>query len=170
MAGKAAVYISNPNAVVFCVDKHEDFLISGRFYTNYSFDGCVVRNLNELFVNMNRFFDEVAFPFETTTFRVFKNGESKHAEKRERVKVMNDKELLNKHGDIGSFLINVQHRQNSSWQGNITWLEKSETINFRSVWELAHLINSALEIATDSKNDVPEWREAQEENDVQEEK
>ena len=52
---------------------------------------------------------------------------------------------LQKHGDIGTFIVRVQHRQNSSWQGRITWMEQDKTINFRSVWEMVKLIESAVE-------------------------
>ena len=64
--------------------------------------------------------------------------------KAERVKVMSDEELLSKHGDLGTFIIRVQHRQNSSWQGRITWMDQDKTVYFRSVWELMKLIDSAL--------------------------
>ncbi len=63
---------------------------------------------------------------------------------RERVKMMDDNELLSKHGDLGSFIIRVQHRQNSSWQGKVTWIEQNKTVYFRSVWEMIKLIESAV--------------------------
>ena len=58
---------------------------------------------------------------------------------------MSDEKLLRKHGDIGTFIVRVQHRQNSSWQGRITWMEEDKTINFRSVWEMIKLIESAVD-------------------------
>ena len=68
---------------------------------------------------------------------------------------MKDEELLSKHGDLGTFIVRVQHRQNSSWQGRITWMEKDKTINFRSVWEMVKLIESAVE-STDTSIDEEE--------------
>ncbi|MDE6830530.1 MAG: hypothetical protein K2P34_09450 [Lachnospiraceae bacterium] len=59
--------------------------------------------------------------------------------------MLSDEELLKKHGDLGTFIIRVQQRQNSSWQGRITWMDKDETIYFRSVWEMIKLIASALD-------------------------
>lgn len=58
---------------------------------------------------------------------------------------MRDEELLSQHGDLGSFIIRVQHRQNSSWQGRITWMEQDKTLYFRSIWEMIKLIASAIE-------------------------
>ena len=66
---------------------------------------------------------------------------------------MSDDELLRKHGDIGTFIVRVQHRQNSSWQGRITWMEEDKTINFRSVWELIKLIESAVDTVSDPEEE-----------------
>ena len=47
-------------------------------------------------------------------------------------------------GDIGSFLVCVQHRENGSFQGRVTWMEKGLTVQFRSALELAKLIDDAV--------------------------
>ena len=69
---------------------------------------------------------------------------------------MSDEELLTKHGDIGTFIVRVQHRQNSSWQGRITWMEEDKTIQFRSVWEMIKLIESAVNSISESEEGEPE--------------
>ena len=61
------------------------------------------------------------------------------------VKVMDDKTLLEQQGDLGTFIIRVQHRQHSSWQGKVTWIEENETVNFRSALELMKMIDHVLE-------------------------
>ena len=68
-------------------------------------------------------------------------------------------EILKKHGELGSFTVRVQHRQNGSWQARITWLEKGQTLHFRSAWELLKLIESAVELgAKDSEREEgPSW-------------
>ena len=73
---------------------------------------------------------------------------------------MEDQELLNMHGDMGSFIVRVQNRQNSSMQGSITWVEKNKTIRFRSAWEMIRLINSAIDIdkqKPEDGSDLPSW-------------
>ena len=75
---------------------------------------------------------------------------------------MKDEELLMKHGDLGSFIIRVQHRQNSSWQGRITWIEKNQTVYFRSVWEMIKLIENAIDTSCsadpeENKGPEPAW-------------
>ena len=71
-------------------------------------------------------------------------------------KIMNDDALLSKHGDIGTFIVRVQHRQNSSWQGRITWMEEDKTIQFRSVWEMIKLIESAVDMVSEQERESEE--------------
>ena len=76
---------------------------------------------------------------------------------------MSDEQLLQKHGDIGTFIVRVQHRQNSSWQGRITWMEEDKTIQFRSVWEMIKLIESAVDTVSeqDEGEQEPTWFSAE---------
>lgn len=46
---------------------------------------------------------------------------------------------------LGSFVMRVQHCENATWQGTLTWTEKNITQQFRSALELLKLIDSALE-------------------------
>jgi len=43
-----------------------------------------------------------------------------------------------------SFVIEVKSRENSTWQGTITWVEGKKKENFRSALELIRLIDSTL--------------------------
>lgn len=45
----------------------------------------------------------------------------------------------------GTFIVNVKCRQNNTWQGTINWVDKNETVPFRSMLEMIKLIDSALE-------------------------
>ena len=65
---------------------------------------------------------------------------------------MSDDELLSKHGDLGTFNLRVQHRQNSTWQGRITWVNENKTLQFRSVWELTKLIEEALDTVSEQED------------------
>ena len=60
---------------------------------------------------------------------------------------MRDKSLMTKQANLGTFIIRVRHRQNSSWQGRITWKEKKETRSYRSIWEMVKLIDGAIDDA-----------------------
>ena len=47
---------------------------------------------------------------------------------------------------MATFRVHVRFKQNASWQGTITWLEKKTQSSFRSVLELIHLMDSALSV------------------------
>lgn len=47
----------------------------------------------------------------------------------------------------GTFLLNIYNRQNATWQGTVTWIDKNEKQQFRSALELIKLIESALDEA-----------------------
>jgi len=47
----------------------------------------------------------------------------------------------------GTFLLNIYDRQNATWQGTISWVDKNEKQQFRSALELIKLIESALDEA-----------------------
>lgn len=47
----------------------------------------------------------------------------------------------------GTFLLNIYNRQNATWQGTVTWVNKNEKQQFRSALELIKLIESALDEA-----------------------
>ncbi len=53
-----------------------------------------------------------------------------------------------------TFIVKIQHRQNASWQGQLTWAEEGKTSNYRSIWEMIKLMESAL-----PPEKEPEWEE-----------
>lgn len=38
------------------------------------------------------------------------------------------------------FLVKIMYRQNYSWQGEITWIQKNKTKMFRSALEFLHIL------------------------------
>ena len=53
-------------------------------------------------------------------------------------------EALGEQKPLATFQLSVLFRQNASWQGSLTWLERAEEARFRSVLELVGLLDSAL--------------------------
>lgn len=45
---------------------------------------------------------------------------------------------------LATFKVQILFRQNASWQGNVTWVEKGMDSQFRSVLELVSLMDSVL--------------------------
>ena len=54
-------------------------------------------------------------------------------------------------GALATFRLRVLFRQNTSWQGLLTWVETKEEESFRSVLELVNLFDSALTYAGELK-------------------
>ena len=154
-------YIGSPNGVVGCWDGRDDRGIRGRLYHHYTVEACGFTNLEELVHGMEALFDRMGYPQPTHTRRTFIK-EPSVPRKKGMVSVMTDEEMLNQHGDLGTFVIRVQHRQNSSWQGRLTWLEEDKTVNFRSVWEMVRLVENAL---GSEGIELPNWFPEEEKQD-----
>jgi hypothetical protein len=54
----------------------------------------------------------------------------------------------------GTFEISVKFMQNSTWQGQIHWVEKDQRQNFRSALEMLKLMDEALAEGTDAAQAV----------------
>lgn len=162
--GKSQWYIGSPSGVVLCVDWSADRQIGGRLYHAYSREAFKITNVEQLLFELERFYDSINFPHPSTNSRTFQ-GEVQYTSNRAgKEKVMSDEELLGRHGDLGTFIIRVQHRQNSSWQGRITWMDKDKTVYFRSMWEMLKLVDSALD-TVDGREDGgegPSWQKEDE--------
>ncbi len=141
---KSQSYIGARNGIVFCVDDYKEGKTSGRLYHAYKRDAEVLNSLEEMIFYMEDFFNSISFPFPGTEDRIFRAVKKNENKKERMIKVMKDEELLEQHGDKGTFIIRVQQRQHSSWQGLVTWVDEDKTVPFRSALELIKLIDGAL--------------------------
>ncbi len=137
-------YIGTPNGVVLCVDRKSGDGLDGHFWHGYREDAVKFSRLYEFVQELEKFFDEIRFPYRGTTMRTF-GVAAVPRQRQEKTRVMADEKLLEKRGDLGTFIVRVQHRQNSSWQGRLTWIEEDKTVYFRSIWEMIKLVESALD-------------------------
>lgn len=153
-------YIGAVNGLVVCVDWKNGFECTGRMYHHFSDGPVPFSDLGQLTLQMERLFDELQFPFPGTSQRNFLPKGQTYKPQEERNTQMTDEELLQKHGDIATFIVRVQHRQNSTWQGRITWMEEDKTIRFRSVWEMIKLIENAMDtVSISEEGEEPSWKE-----------
>ena len=175
------MYIGSPNGIIVCVDRIEDGYLKGRMYHGYHEDGKSFESLDQLVFLMGRLYDWLKYPHPAQNQRSFQSDDTAGRNRRrkkqmaeaaedlnrtyrkqeERKRIMTDKEMLEKHGDVGTFIVRVQQRQNSTWQGRITWTEKDKTINFRSIWEMIHLMESAMvnEEKMENPDKLRNWEE-----------
>ena len=66
---------------------------------------------------------------------------------------MDEKEGINprKGSDRGTFIVKIDHCENETWQGRVTWAEENKCEHFRSALELIKLIDGAMK-ETQNKN------------------
>ncbi len=145
MSKGSELYLGSKNAVLVCINACNDGFFSGEYYHKFDKSGQVFESLDGLVFSLDRFFDQIDYPVNSTKFRRFASGRLlKVSEKKVVEEVNNDNEILGKHGSLGTYIIRVQHRQNSTWQGRITWVEKNETVYFRSIFEMLKIIESGM--------------------------
>lgn len=69
-------------------------------------------------------------------------------------------DLKNEAQDDLVFLVRVQYRRNTSWQGTIQWIDEKKSGNFRSVLELGNMIKDARCIrCSDKEKATLKWEE-----------
>ena len=150
-------YLGIPNAVVLCIDEYNK-VCRGRFYHHFQKDAVVFDGATDMLLKIEKFYDDMRFPFPGNNERHWFEREVNYMSE-EMTRVLEDDDMLQMHGDLGTFIIRVQHRQNSSWQGRITWVEEDKTLYFRSVWEMMKLIEEAMAEHKDKDSDTPSWKE-----------
>lgn len=133
------------NSIILGVDERERQCIRGRVYHAYTEGAIAVRSFDEVVWIAEKLFNDLGYPQMTTSDRDIWENSYSYRKKEEMVRIMDEKTLLEQRGDLGTFTIRVQHRQHSSWQGKVTWMENNETVCFRSALELMKMIDNVLE-------------------------
>lgn len=139
---KYPINISAPNLVNVCVDESLDGEIAGRLYHCYQKGPLTFSNLVQLLRTMEKFFDDIQFPQSSTRSRSFYASDTQNREKKQRVTDQND--IVSQRGKKGTFIITVKFRQNSTWQGELFWMERGEKQNFSSTLDLIKIIDGDL--------------------------
>ena len=139
-------YIGTHWGMVVCVDDYgQDGMVAGKIYYRYRKNPVCFYELTEAILLMEQIFDDIGYPFAGTENRYFLNKGKPGRKKYTLVRKLSDEDMLKKSGDRGTFIVRVEQRQHSSWQGRVTWVEKNETVVFRSALELIKLMDEALE-------------------------
>ena len=55
--------------------------------------------------------------------------------------------------DRGTFIVRVDHCENETWQGRVTWAEENKSEHFRSTLELIKLMDRAIKSRRVSRQD-----------------
>lgn len=151
------IYLGTPAGVVLCVDAlggdssnvSESSILNDMdalLWHGYSNEPIKVTVPEHMLHEMEKIFDLINYPRATTTRRSFSNESSclSKGTPSSVARHLEDFELLEKRGSLATFIIRVQQRQNSNWQGRITWVEKNRTLKFSTIMEMVRLIEKAL--------------------------
>lgn len=132
-----------PNFINMCIDNINDGELSGRIYHCYSKEPWKFTNILQLIELADDFFDRLEFPQASTSARSFTSTQFSGVDRLDKVQSLED--FIENRGQKGTFFLNVRYRQNSSWQGSVTWVEEQREQHFRSALELLKLIDGALD-------------------------
>jgi len=123
------------HTTIVCVDSYTDGVPTGRFYNPYMPEGVRFSSMVDFLQKMESLLDDMDFPQAFNVTRTFAPAKPVISEPAEEGVPS---------GDKATFSMKVLFRQNSSWQGCVSWLEGKREEGFRSVLELIFLMDSAL--------------------------
>ena len=134
-----------PNNIIrLCIDAVSEYGVQARMFHPYIENPVFIQDLGILPIKIADYFEIVNFPQASTVIRSFFPLKEAVCEREADIKMTKEK-IQRKRGENSTFVINVLHRQNATWQGQLHWVEKNKSQNFRSALELLKLIDSALE-------------------------
>ena len=137
------INISPPNLINICVDSTAGGEISGRAYHCYAEESIVFTSIVELINIAEKLFEDIGFPQASTKTRSFEERkEIQPAAKLE--KKVSQADIIQQRGDIATFVLYVQYRQLSTWQGELSWMEKKERYAFTNSLEFIKLVDQAV--------------------------
>lgn len=144
--------IFSPNFIVVCVDGFTNGEMNGKFYHCYKKNPVEFGSTVDFVMKADRFFDEIAFPQASTQARSFNDSKKSISGQLYNVrrpdKVVSSDDLLAYNGEVGTFALNVEFRQNATWQGTVMHLETEECLKFA---EILGLLSKIDEILSDKK-------------------
>ena len=132
----AKVWGNGYRTTTICVDSYNKSVPEGRFYNQCCPEGVRFHGAIDLVKKMEAMLDQMNLPQSFSAVRSFAEkpvvtlggafGESTHK------------------GEVATFATKVLFRQNTSWQGSVSWIEGQREETFRSVLELLLLVDSAM--------------------------
>ena len=128
-----------------CVDSVQDGEPSGFLYNPYMPERIAFWGYLSLINVMDRFFDWMQCPQAYYQYRAWqaKKSDQRQPEK-EVTQFMAEEALHSKNGEKATFTIQVQFRQNATWQGHIDWLDAGERTFFQSALEFIRQVDCRL--------------------------
>ena len=137
------INISLPNLINICVGQKVEGEISGEIYHCYANEPMRFSNVIEMLKEIENLFDRICFPQSSTKMRSFCET-SQISQMRRPEKVLMQQDVIKHRGTLGSFVTCVKFRQNSTWQGEIFWMEKGIKRQFTNTLDFIKILDNAL--------------------------
>ena len=133
---------SNIGRFRIIVEKTENYDISGILYNDFYGIAFDFKGIRQMMSCLDELFDYVGFPQASHQRRSFHENKIMHTKQLPHgIREVPHEEMADK---SATFLLHVQFRQNSTWQGTLEWLPQGKTKRFRSELEMIGLIAEAL--------------------------
>lgn len=138
-----SIFYGVPNLVCICIDRVLDGDAAGRLYHYYQAAPIPFHGLSDMMLTMDQFYDDLRYPQAEMENRRF-GGTVKSEGGRRMKKVQSAVEMTEHKGDLATFVVHVQYRQNATWQGKVVWTDTKQESHFRSALELVKLMDNAM--------------------------
>ena len=143
------------NLICICVEDNQNADYQGRLFHQYADDPVEFGSTSQMLLEMENLFDEWDFPQRGLAERKFDKKKEKHKrstadpeDDRLKIEIISEthgvRNVQNKKGKLGTFVIQVVFRQDASWQGHVIYQEKNEKLDFNSALELIKIMDRAL--------------------------
>lgn len=131
------------NNLHISIDDHDGRDFKGSVCHNYFHFLQRFSCVSEFLYIIERMLDEVNYPMQSMEHRKFMSIPG--SADREADLMQNDdiKQTQENKGKKATFVVQIQYRQNATWQGKVKWVEKDEEVMFRSALELIKMIDAA---------------------------
>lgn len=131
---------------VLSIDSYEDKIVTGRFWQGGEGTETGFKGLMQLITLIDRMLAVTRGETEELRCKRFVRPEPAVPA----AETLRSEEP--RRGSLATFRLRILFRQNTSWQGVLTWVEGRQEQSFRSFLELATLLDSALCFADENKN------------------
>ena len=145
-----SINVHASNIIFVCIDDHEAHNLQGRAYHKAGKEPIRFRDISAMILEADEILESLGCPQAAMEARTFGKKRAKATVRKKVETVIHDNGTDQK-GEKATFIVQVQYRQNATWQGNVVWAERNEKKPFRSALELIKLMDSALE-----ESNVPE--------------
>ena len=143
------------NLICVCVNSNDDADYQGLLYHQYSDEPIPFEGMTDFLVKTEALFDEWDFPQRGLAQRCFKKSnredigyKKKKLDEKLPIEIIQEqmgvRNVQNKKGELGTFVVQVAFRQDATWQGHMIHQEMNEKYDFVSALELIRQIDGAL--------------------------